>query len=106
MMNNVTLKRNIRKVLKLLIVLISLVNMIFKYVEYHTAIRHTVFDKELLDKNFYDKIYKNNEEFLLSVINSSEYISNVFKYDLVIAIIIFLLILTLSFTKAPQSAQE
>jgi len=94
-MFRVNFRKNIRGVLKLIMLCVLVVNVLFNYVEFYTAKKHIDFSKDLLNKSFYDKMYGNNEEFILSVINSNEYICNVFKYDLFIAVALFFFMLVL-----------
>lgn len=90
---NVNFKKNIKRVLKSILLFLLVINIIFNYIEYYTAIESKNFSKNLLDKRFYDKIYGNNQEFILSVIYSKQYTCNVFKIDLLIAVSLLLLML-------------
>ena len=89
--------------LQSVILFVLFVNVLFNYVEYYTAKKNFEFSTELMDKSFYDKIYGDNEEFILSVINGNEYICNVFKYDLFIAFTLFFFMLVYVFSlKKPK----
>lgn len=91
-MIKVSFKRMIKRVFKLLILTLLVVNVLFNYIEYHTAKKRVTFSNALSDSEFYDKMFTNNEEFILNVVNSNEYTSNVFKYDLFIAIGVLFLV--------------
>jgi hypothetical protein len=97
------LKLNSRGALKLLTLCLLIINVIFNVMEYYTSKNALYFSKKLLNKNFYDKMFVNNEEYILNVINSKTYTSNVLHFNLILAVVIFLLFL---FSQTPKESNS